>query len=217
MVLVAGIDDAGRGPVIGPMVLAGVSIEEKELDKLQELGIKDSKLLTPSRREFLYAKITSLVKGYKIVIVPPSEIDKAVESETTNLNWLESEKFAIIINYLKPSRAIVDCPSVNTSSYKEHLRTFLNVNTNLVCEHKADLNFVVVAAASILAKVTRDKEIEKLKKEYGDFGSGYPSDPKTKEFLAQNWNKFPEIFRKSWATYRRFVVKKNQGNLLDFE
>jgi ribonuclease HII len=216
MVIVAGVDDAGRGPMIGPMVLAGVSMEEKDLEELKSLNVKDSKLLTKEKREELYPKIIEMVKDYHIVVVPASEIDIAVESETTNLNWLESEKFAIIANYLKPDRLIVDCPSVNTVAYKEHLRTFIKSNMNIACEHKADYNHAIVAAASILAKVTRDNEIEKLKETYGEFGSGYPSDPRTKDFLMYNWQKCPELFRKSWASYKRVADKGNQSSLGDY-
>jgi len=216
MVIIVGTDDAGRGPCIGPMVIAGVSVDEKELNKLSDLGVKDSKLLTPKQREFLYDKIIEVVKNYKAIVVPASEVDNAVESETTNLNWLESEKFAMVINYLKPDRAIVDCPSPNIPAYTEHLRTFLKVKTHLQCSHKADLKFVVVGAASIIAKVTRDREVAKLREKYGDFGSGYPSDPKTKEYLAKNWKKHPEIFRKSWACYKKYSGEKKQSSLADF-
>ena len=87
----------------------------------------------------------------------------------------------------------------------------------LVLEHKADLNYPVVSAASILAKVTRDAEIEKIKKEIGvDFGSGYMSDPRTSEFLKKNYKKYPEIFRKSWAPYQKIIGAKSQKNLSDF-
>lgn len=215
MATIAGLDDAGRGPVIGPMVLAGISIEEKHQKELEKLGVKDSKLIAPNRREELYKQIIKVVKNYKIIVVQAKEIDKAVESESSNLNWLESEKFGMIINHLKPNIAIIDCPSTNLKAYTEHLRRFLKGKTHLICEHKADLNHPVVAAASILAKVTRDKEIEKLKEKYGDLGSGYPSDPKTKKYLEKNWKKYPEIFRKSWASYKKYTSTK-QAELGEF-
>ena len=84
-------------------------------------------------------------------------------------------------------------------------------------EHKADLNHPSVAAASILAKVTRDREIQKIKAEIGqDLGSGYPSDPTTKAFLEQNYRAHPDIFRKSWQSYKNVVKQKDQRNLSDF-
>ena len=124
------------------------------------------------------------------MIISPGEIDKTLETPGTNLNWLESIKFAMIINYLKPEIAIVDCPSNNIIAYSEHLKTYLKENIQLRCEHKADSKYVMVGAASILAKVTRDREIAKLKEIYGDFNSGYPSDLQTIEFLKENWNKY---------------------------
>jgi ribonuclease HII len=215
MVLICGVDDAGRGPVIGPMVIAGVAIDEKDIEKLREIGVTDSKLLSPVQRERMFDQIQEIAK-YKVVIASAAKIDEAVESETTNLNWLESEMFAEAINYLKPSRAIVDCPSTNIEAYSAHLRTYLNVKVHLNCLHKADLKYEVAGAASILAKVTRDREIAKLKEKYGDFGSGYPSDPRTKKFLLENWEKYPELFRKSWATYKKVAIVKNQSSLGDF-
>jgi len=217
MVLVAGVDEAGRGPVIGPLVTAGVSIEEKDLSKLKEIGVKDSKLLSPKQREYLFEQIKKIVKEYKIIIVEPSEIDEAVESEASNLNHLETEKFAMIINSLKPDRVIIDCPSTNLEGYKEHIRVFIKEKMSIICEHKADLNYEVVGAASILAKVTRDREIEKIKEKLGvELGSGYPSDETTQNFLRKNWNKYPEIFRHSWASYKNVAVQKKQTKLGEF-
>ena len=198
------------------MVLAGVSIEEEKLASLRAIGVQDSKLLSPTQREGLYKKIIKLVKAYKTIIVPAKEIDQAVESKTINLNTLEAQKFAQLINFLKPEIAIVDCPSTNISAYTEQLKTYLKTKVNLRCEHKAE-KYPSVAAASILAKVTRDKEVENLKKKYDiDFGSGYPSDPNTQMFLKDNWNKYPSLFRKSWATYKRYSEAKKQKTLKDF-
>jgi len=217
MKLVCGIDEAGRGPVIGPLVIAGVLVDEKHLDKLKDDGIKDSKLLSPSQRKKLFDHVKKSVKDYKIIIVLPAEIDKAVEKN--NLNWLEADKSIEIINALKPEKAMLDCPSNNVSAYKNYVYERLdNKNIALHSEHKADLNHVEVAAASILAKVTRDSEIEKIHKKIGiDFGSGYPADPKTKEFLVKYHNKYPDIFRKSWASYKNIANKESQSGLSSFK
>lgn len=206
--LICGIDEAGRGPLLGPLVICGIMIEEKDIPKLQALGVKDSKLLTPKRREALFPKIKGIIKDFKIMQLQPKEIDEAVESKTTNLNWLEAINDAIIINSLKPDKAIIDCPTANTKAFKDFLTPLLKQSTELVIENKADLNYPVVSAASILAKVTRDAEIEKIKSKYGDFGSGYPADPKVKEFLKKNYKKYPEIFRKSWSTYKDMQQSK---------
>src|SRR3989338_11264310 len=93
-----GCDDAGKGPVLGPMVVAGVIVLEEDMHKLKELGVKDSKLLTGKDRERLYSLILGLVKNYRIIIITPQEIDNAVLSDKTNLNWLEGEKMAELIN-----------------------------------------------------------------------------------------------------------------------
>lgn len=202
------------------MVMAGIVVDEKDLPKLKELGVKDSKLLTPQQREQIFSKLIKTIKRYKIIKISPEEIDKYVLSETTNLNWLEADKMAEIINSLKPDQVIVDCPSNNKKAFANYLDCKITVKTSLRCEHKADLLFPVVGAASILAKVTRDKEIELIKKRIGiNFNSGYPADPITKKFLKENWNKYPEIFRHSWSSYRDYSEgkkSKNQKMLGDF-
>ncbi|MBI5797416.1 ribonuclease HII [Candidatus Woesearchaeota archaeon] len=170
MALVFGCDEAGRGPVIGPLVMCGVVVEDKDLAKLVEMGVKDSKLLTPKKREALFEPIKALVKKYKLIIIEPAEIDEAVNSKTTNLNNLEAIKTAMILNELKPDKAIVDCPSNNIPAYTAFLKAMLQYPVDLTLEHNAEKH-VQVAAASILAKVTRDRIIENLNKEYGEFGS----------------------------------------------
>jgi ribonuclease HII len=191
--------------------MCGITIDEKDIHKLKEIGVKDSKLLTPKKREALFPLIKEVVKEYKLIVVGPAEIDDALNSPTINLNWLEAIKTAIILDILKPNKAIVDCPSNNIKAYQEYLSNLLKNEMELQLEHNAE-RYEPVAAASILAKVTRDNLIEELKKKYGDFGSGYPSDPKTKIFLEANHAKFPEIFRTSWASYKRF----SQKTLKDF-
>jgi ribonuclease HII len=214
--IVAGIDEAGRGPVIGPMIMAICAIDEKNLNSLVELGVKDSKLLTPQRREFLFEKIKALCK-HNIIRLSPSQIDDALNDRSVNLNRLEAKTTAVLINGIKADKFIIDCPSNNIQAYKD-LMTHLvnNPEKHLVVEHKADLNNIIVGAASILAKVTRDREIEQLKKVAGiDFGSGYPSDPLTVAFLKENYNKF-DFFRTSWATYKNVAGTKKQKSLGDY-
>ncbi|MBN1157261.1 ribonuclease HII [Candidatus Woesearchaeota archaeon] len=215
MTLFCGIDEAGRGPAIGPLVMAGIVVDDDS--GLRALGVRDSKLLPRERREELFTEIKNVVRNFKIVIIAPAEIDSAVFSKTHNLNKLEAEKAALVINELQPEKAILDCPSVNVKSYCNYVRgMLLNKEMMLICEHKADVKYPVVSAASILAKVTRDMEIERLKKEYGvDFGSGYPSDPKTKDFLEKNYENY-DFFRKSWESYKRIKENKKQKSLMSF-
>lgn len=219
MTTICGIDDAGRGPVIGPMVIAGIVIDEKDLHKLKEFGVKDSKLLTPKQRELIYTKLIKEVKRYKVVKIPPEEVDKYVFSETTNLNFLEADKMAEVINALRPDQVIVDCPSNNKKAFASYLESKLSVKTSLRCEHKADRDFLIVGASSIIAKTIREREVDLLKKRLGSIGSGYPSDEITKKFLKENWNKHPEIFRHSWSTYQEFSQgkkSKKQKTLGDY-
>ena len=164
--------------------MCGITIDEKDIHKLKEIGVKDSKLLTPKKRVALFPLIKEVVKEFKLIIVEPAEIDEALNSPTLNLNWLEAIKTAMILNALKPNKAIVDCPSINIEAYQAYMGQFLKYDMEIQLEHNAE-RYEPVAAASILAKVTRDNLIEELKKKYGDFGSGYPSDPKTKEFISK--------------------------------
>lgn len=214
--LICGIDEAGRGPLIGPMVMAGVMVDEEGIQSLKSIGVKDSKLLSNKRRVYLFRKIVAIAKGYKIVVMPPKEIDHALDSDDLNLNWLEAHATAKIINGLKPDKIIVDCPSNNIADYKHYLMKLLKKKVDAVVEHKADVKYVECAAASILAKVTRDSEIEKIKKKVGDFGSGYMADPKTAKFLDENAEKFPDIFRKTWAPYKKRMNMKKQKSVNDY-
>lgn len=218
MVLICGIDEAGRGPVIGPMVMAGVLIEESDLAKLKSLGVKDSKLLTAKQREELFPKIIKTIKKYKIIIIPPKEIDDALFSDDLNLNWLEAHKSAEIINELKPDKAIIDTPSTNIKKYTNYLKKLVgNKDIQIICKHKADVIHPEVSAASVLAKVIRDKEMEKIQEKYGNTGPGYMSNEITQKFLEKNWEKHPEIFRQSWISYKIHKEAKFQKTLEDFE
>ena len=216
MVLVCGVDEAGRGPVIGPLVIAGVVVDEKGRQRLKALGVKDSKLLSVKQRNAMFSEVKKMVKSYKILECSAEVIDSVLFSQELNLNTFEAAKSAEIINSLKPDKAILDCPSNNLSAYEDFVKQHLKTKTRLVVEHKADLHHIEVAAASILAKVTRDDKIEALKRKHKvDFGSGYPSDPKTVEFLKHNYDKF-DFFRKSWASWKKVAAKKSQKDLGEF-
>lgn len=277
--LIIGIDDAGRGPVLGPMILAGVLIQKEDEQTIKDWGAKDSKLLTPEKRAQIADKILNTFQTH-IEITQPHEID-----EHKNLNWLEAEKAAMIINNLlevaekefdfnnspensrhemekvlpkatereslksnfeenlnnlaqdtyssakgglgghlkEPQKQnkitiIVDCPSVNIESWTEYVQKLITKKdqVTLSCEHKADFNHPIVSAASIIAKEKRENQLKILKQELGiDFGSGYPSDPTTKEFLKNNYSnpKYEKLIRKSWETYKRIVKEKAQRAL----
>lgn len=211
-----GIDEAGRGPVIGPMVVAGVLCSSSQIEELKKLGVKDSKLHSDKERRELFGKVIDIVQDYKIIIASNIEIDEALNSPDMNLNLLEQKHYVAIINSFDIDEAYMDCPSINVEKFSSEIKAKVKESVKVVCEHKADLNYPIVSAASILAKVTRDNEIDKLKKEVGvDFGSGYPSDPKTQKFLAENFDKF-HIFRKTWQSYKKIIDSKSQKALGDF-
>ncbi len=212
-----GVDEAGRGPIIGPMVLAGVCASEKKLEELKKLHIKDSKLLTPKRREELFKKIIAKYK-YVIVKISPQEIDSN-NANGTNLNRLEAKTIARIIMEMKPNKVIVDSPEpADEQKFGRTIKELCkNCKPKISSEHKADTNHIIVGAASILAKVTRDKEIEKIKKETKiDIGSGYPSDEITIKALKEHLSELEPYIRKCWATYKRLKGEKFQANLEDF-
>ncbi len=218
-ILLCGIDEAGKGPILGPLVLAAVAIEEKNLKKLESLpNLKDSKLLTPKQREILFKEIIKLAKIYKILTINPNEIDEAIDGENElNLNWLEAQKSAQLINELNPDHVFIDCPSPNIPAYTAYLQNIIDTKTEIICKHKAETLFKLVAAASILAKVTRDKEIKEIQKNIKEkIGSGYLTDKITQEFLQNNYQQYPNIIRKSWITYKRLLEKQFQKPLTEF-
>ena len=222
MPIIAGIEEAGRGPVIGPMVMAIAVIEAEKEPELREMGVRDSKQLTPNRRDVLFNQLKGVLHAYKYIIIPPEEIDAALDSEETNLNWLEADKaielIQIIKKELQADEIFIDCPSTNTETFKAYLCQRLDVDLNcLICEHKADQTYPVVSAASIIAKVIRDGEIEKIQQKYQvNFGSGYTSDKRTINFL-KAWVKkhrtLPDFVRKSWATAKKILEEVNQKKL----
>ena len=195
--LVCGVDDAGRGSVLGPLVIAGISIEQKNIKQLVKIGVKDSKQLSPQSRERLYEQILSLVEGYHVAKIPPKTIDKSVSKNL--LNQLEANYMAKVIKKLKAGSSYVDSCDVNPKRFGVYISNIAKTG-KIISSHHADRKYPVVSAASIIAKVNRDREIEKLR-EMHDLGSGYPSDPKTmkfiKEWISQNDN-VPIFVRKSW-------------------
>ena len=206
--LISGVDEAGRGPVIGPLVIAGVLFEEADLPKLVNLGVKDSKLLSSQKRETLSSEIKKLALVYHTVWLSPAEIDRVVESRRKlhKLNRLEAQAMARVISVLKPDIVYVDASDVLADRFGEHIAENLSFSPKIICEHKADVKYPIVSAASILAKVERDKAISQLQKKHGNIGCGYPSDPNTIKFL-EDWirkfGSYPHFVRKSWKTAKR--------------
>jgi ribonuclease HII len=218
MVEICGIDEAGRGPVIGPLVICGMIVDSDDENELKELGVKDSKQITPKKREELFEILSKKYK-YELSIINPTQLDADLEREDSNLNYLEAKESAIIILKLDPDKVFMDCPSTNIKAYTKTMKTLVDDSKiKIICEHKADINHIEASCASIIAKVTRDRIIKELHKVHGDFGSGYPSDPKTKEFVAANFAKkeCKGLFRTTWQTYKNVASAKQQNKLNKF-
>ena len=205
--LVCGVDDAGRGSVLGPLVIAGIVIKQTKINQLKKQGIRDSKKLTPLARERLYKIIINIVDNYYVTRISPKIIDKSVFNHS--LNHLEAQYMAKVISKLSPSVAFVDSCDVNPRRFGKEISK-LTSHSKIKSYHHADSRFVVVSAASILAKVSRDRVITKLKKKH-NVGSGYPSDPKTKAFVKKSIkrNESMTFIRKSWKPVQILLKKKN--------
>jgi len=210
--LMAGVDEAGRGSVIGPLVIAGVSVEENDLPKIMDLGVKDSKLLSSKKRETLAKQIRKLALNCHVVFLSPVEIDRVVETgkRLHRLNRFEAQSMARVITILKPDVAYVDASDVLANRFGEHITENLDFSLKIVSEHQADLTYPIVSAASIIAKVERDQVISHLQKKHGNLGCGYPSDSITINFLGDWIRKFgtyPDFVRKSWKTSKRLKME----------
>jgi ribonuclease HII len=221
--IICGIDEAGRGPVIGPMVMGCVVLDETSRKKLTGLKIRDSKKVAPSRRLSLEHVIKEHALEWSVLKVQPPEIDR--RRKKISLNAIEAMKMSDMIVSLKntPERVIVDAADSVAENFKKRIVEFLDGKIknipDIVSEHRADDRYLEVSAASILAKVERDREIDALRDkyvdEYGELGSGYPSDVVTQEFLKNliRAGELPDFVRKSWNT----VGKKKQMSLGEFE
>ena len=201
---ICGVDDAGRGSMIGPMVIAGISIEKKNIPKLRKLGVRDSKKLSPKKRELLYKEIINIVDDYHVIRIPPKTIDKYVFEH--NLNHLEAKKMAAVITHLKSEISYVDSCDVNATRFGREISDLSN-KSKVRSYHYADSRFVVVSAASIIAKVSRDRSIARLNKNH-EFGSGYPSDKKSVNFvkkLVYAKKPLPSSVRKSWKPVQKIL------------
>jgi ribonuclease HII len=189
--------------------VAGVSADEDGTQELKEVGVRDSKKLSPHRRETLYAEILKISARVHWVAISPDEIDKIVLTgrKYRKLNFLEGLYFARVIDELGASVVTVDASDSVPSRFKEVILSGLKTTCDVRAFHKADRDYPLVSAASIIAKVERDRQVAKLKALHGDFGSGYPSDPKTKIYF-RRWLEEgrlpPPWSRKSWKSWRAF-------------
>jgi ribonuclease HII len=213
--VIGGVDEAGRGPVLGPLVVAGVACESDV--PLRQLNVRDSKKLTPERRNRLAPEIEKLCR-VEVIVVPAEDID--VMRAEMSLNDFEARLFANVIEKLHPDTAYVDAVDVDEIEFKRAIQKHLPIDVEIVSQHEADDLFPVVSAASIIAKVRRDLEMRKIEESIGQpIGSGYPSDPDTIAFL-EKWIKekgsLPPHTRKTWDTARRLLAESRTRKLDEF-
>jgi ribonuclease HII len=235
--LITGIDEAGRGALIGPMVICGITAEKSIVGKLKRIGVRDSKELTPAKREELYHKIKEIVQtesrvsSIMPISIPPCRID-AQKSENSNLNLLEARTMAEIIGMIGGEEVYLDALTSRPERFKRVVLGFLNDGKSgkelklegkkfrIIAENDADKRYPIVSAASIIAKVERDRAIELIKQEAGvDFGVGYPHDQRTVDFvdmLIKTRRRLPAYVRKSWITTRQLQEKNWQRRIKDF-
>ncbi len=232
LVIIAGGDEAGRGAVIGPLVVSIVTIQKGREGKLSRIGVRDSKLLTRKKRDYLYDEICSLAEDVKVYKISEEEINRAMAAGMS-LNELEALHFARLIDQtsVAPERIYLDSPDVVSERFGIRVSLFskrrLRVNgvkhekalgadsdekaIRVISEHKADIIYPVVSCASIISKVTRDNELDGLRERLGmDIGSGYPSDKITIDAIRANLHNktFGQYMRERWKTLKNIRQSK---------
>jgi len=214
--LIAGIDEAGRGPCLGPLVMAIALIHKEDEEKLVELGVKDSKMLSVKERERQLPEIKKIVVEFHSSHINAEEIDALMARKS--LNEIEAMHAGKLINALKerPDVVYIDSPDVVMAEFGKRIEKYVSFPVKIISEHKADVNYPVVSAASVIAKVERDGEIKKISAEYGNVGSGYPHDEVTIRFLKNyllEHSSLPGFVRQSWQTISFLQNEKFQKKL----
>ena len=204
--IVLGIDEAGRGSVIGPLVIGAVALEKRKLHHLKRTGVKDSKKLSSKKRTVIARKLKKTTQ-FMTIIIPADKIDQ-LRNDGMNLNEIETNSMKEIIKTINPDICYVDCIDVDEERFHDTLQE-VNPEIKIITKHKADDLYDVVSAASIIAKVERDKQLAIIQNEYGSVGSGYPSDSKTIEYLKNiEDDNYPPIIRKTWKTFKHICNEK---------
>jgi len=214
--MICGVDEAGRGPVLGPLVICAVSVDDEQA--LKRLGVKDSKKLSPAKREDLEPRIRKLAH-VELVEISADELDSLMEDLT--LNEIEAMKFAELVERMSPEVAYLDAADASEENFARMVMACLKCEPRIVSKHKADVDFPVVSAASIVAKVARDARIKEIETEIGEpIGSGYASDENTMAFLQKYMKKngtLPPHTRKRWLPAKNIMSLKDVRALESFE
>lgn len=220
MVKVLGVDEAGRGPVIGSMFVGGFLVDKDKLDEVENVGVKDSKKLSNKLRD----SIDEVLEDYGDTFLKEVEAEEIDElREIMSLNEIELHAFVDIIERAEPDEVFVDLPEPDGDRFIRKMKRELPErfqDVKFVAEHEADDTYPVVSAASIVAKSARERHTQELKEKYGyDFKSGYPHDKPTINFLekfVEEKGELPKETRKSWSTAERILKEADQKGLGDF-
>ena len=218
-----GIDEAGRGPVIGPMVYACCYFNYDLKDEIKSyFKFNDSKKLTPEKREKMFEQIKQYpnIFQYDLINLSPQYIsEKMLLRNKINLNKISHDSAISLINNALSKNVNLTHIYVDTVGQPDKYKCYIenNIkkkkNINIAVEKKADEKYECVSAASIIAKVTRDKAIENIDFPDKNLGSGYPSDCYTVNWLEKNYDEifgYPDFIRFSWGTVKnKFKKKKN--------
>ena len=218
---VLGLDEAGRGSLLGPLVVGGFAVPASEgIDaELRGLGTKDSKALSARRREEVFEGLCR--RGTLLAAwADPPEVDRWVRGP--GLNALEVALMGGLIRRCSPGLVLADACDVDADRFARHLRRQLPPSfprVRIVARHKADRDLPLVSAASIVAKVTRDRRMVQLARTLGEeMGTGYPSDPRTRrhlEDLLARHRDLPPHVRRTWATVTRVSRSLHPGEPLE--
>ncbi|MEF8880863.1 MAG: ribonuclease HII [Candidatus Nanohaloarchaea archaeon] len=217
---ILGVDEAGRGPVIGSMFIVSFELEEDRIDELEEIGVKDSKKLSDKKREEIRDKLED-IGSYSLKEIEASQIDEMREVMT--LNEIELKGFVEVMKDSDADRFTVDLPEPDGDRFIRKMKKELPEKfqeKDFVAEHGADDEYPEVSAASVIAKSARQAHVEKLHQKYGyDFASGYPHDKPTIEFLEkfmEEKGELPGETRMSWSTAEKIVKKSKQKSFEDY-
>jgi ribonuclease H2 subunit A len=222
---IVGIDEAGRGPVLGPMVYAICCSPLKKMTELKEMGFADSKTLTEEQREIYFEAVQESFLGWSCKVLDPHDISAAMlRHKKYNLNQISHDTAIELIEFILIRGVTIGQLYVDTvgdaTKYQNQLKEHFGGRIDeIIVSPKADSLYPIVSAASICAKVHRDRAIKEwvfpeisLKESISrDFGSGYPGDPETKCWLQENVDRvfgFPSIIRFSWSTCIELLKKE---------
>lgn len=201
---IAGIDESGRGPVIGPLIVCSAYCKRTDEKKLKKLAAKDSKKLTPGKRQEIYQELKKFV-SFRWVEITAKELNQMMRQ--MSLNDIEAKAMAELAKKIDGD-IMIDMPDRYSWTFRARMEKF-GVK-KFEAEHKADETYPIVAASSICAKLIRDKRVKEIAEKTCDFGSGYPGDGKTiKALKDKEMHKLLKPYiRERWKTIDNLKQRK---------